>query len=139
MNHPPAIRGVYETVLYADDVLSAAAFYADVLGLTPLRRASLQSAVFRLGPEAMLLIFEPRWSEQPGRGVPAHAARGHAHIAFRVGAEDLEHWREHLARLGVAIELERGWDPGGRSIYIRDPAGNSVELAAGEVWGASAP
>lgn len=135
MNRSPVIRGVYETVLYAEDVLSAAAFYTDVLGLTLLRPASVQSAVFRLNPEAMLLVFAPAWSEKAGRGAPEHGARGNGHLALRVDMDDLSQWRERLARLGVAIELERGWDPGGRSIYIRDPAGNSVELAAGEVWG----
>jgi hypothetical protein len=33
------------------------------------------------------------------------------------------------------IEKEFGWPRGGRSIYFRDPAGNSVELVTPGLWG----
>ena len=36
---------------------------------------------------------------------------------------------------GVDIETEVEWPGGGRSIYVRDPAGNSVELASSTIWG----
>jgi catechol 2,3-dioxygenase-like lactoylglutathione lyase family enzyme len=39
-----------------------------------------------------------------------------------------------LCARGIEIEREVGWDEGGRSIYFRDPAGNSVELIEGEAW-----
>jgi hypothetical protein len=35
----------------------------------------------------------------------------------------------------VPIEREIEWDEGGTSIYVRDPAGNSVELAPPTIWG----
>jgi catechol 2,3-dioxygenase-like lactoylglutathione lyase family enzyme len=132
---PPAINGIYETALYAPDILATAAFYAEILGLRLLRPANHQAAVFRLGPDAMLLLFEPTSSDQPGRGVPVHGSRGPGHVALRIRNEDYEPFRAWLLSVGIAIELERSWSPGGRSIYFRDPAGNSVELAAGEVWG----
>ena len=44
-------------------------------------------------------------------------------------------WRDRLASLGVAIESEIGWPQGGESIYVRDPAGNSVEFVTAAVWG----
>ena len=44
-------------------------------------------------------------------------------------------WRAHLAAHNVAIEMEVNWEQGGTSIYFRDPAGNSVELAPLTLWG----
>jgi catechol 2,3-dioxygenase-like lactoylglutathione lyase family enzyme len=36
---------------------------------------------------------------------------------------------------GVAVESEVAWPQGGRSIYFRDPAGNSLECAEARIWG----
>jgi hypothetical protein len=36
---------------------------------------------------------------------------------------------------GVEVEREIGWPDGSRSLYVRDPAGNSVELAPPSLWG----
>jgi predicted enzyme related to lactoylglutathione lyase len=35
----------------------------------------------------------------------------------------------------VAIEKIVDWPGGGRSLYFRDPAGNSLELATPRIWG----
>jgi len=32
------------------------------------------------------------------------------------------------------VEKEINWEDGGTSIYFRDPAGNSVELAPATLW-----
>jgi catechol 2,3-dioxygenase-like lactoylglutathione lyase family enzyme len=130
----PRPKGVYETVLYADDVPAAAAFYSDVLGLWPLEEPDELSAVFRLADGGVLLLFDPTRSERPGRLVPSHGARGPGHIALSVEPGDLDVFAERLRGHGVEIEHEHEWSPGSRSIYARDPAGNSVELVEGEVW-----
>ena len=31
-------------------------------------------------------------------------------------------------------EREITWPLGGRSVYVRDPSGNSVEFVEGEIW-----
>jgi catechol 2,3-dioxygenase-like lactoylglutathione lyase family enzyme len=36
---------------------------------------------------------------------------------------------------GVAIEQIVDWPTGGRSVYFRDPAGNSLELTSPSIWG----
>ena len=36
---------------------------------------------------------------------------------------------------GVSIEKEVEWPKGGKSLYFRDPTGNSVELVTPGVWG----
>ena len=125
---------VYETVLYADDVAAAAAFYEAVLGLRPLREPNELSAVFRLDDGGVLLLFDPARSEVPRRLVPSHGARGSGHVALSVEPGALDALGERLRRHGVEVEHEHAWPPGGRSLYVRDPAGNSVELVEGEVW-----
>ena len=37
--------------------------------------------------------------------------------------------------IGVEIEVDYLWPGGGRSIYFRDPAGNSLEFAEPSIWG----
>jgi len=59
---------------------------------------------------------------------------GPGHVAFAMGAGRLEASPVELRRRGVEIEREITWDEGGRSLYVRDPAGNSVELIEGEAW-----
>ncbi|MBL0928132.1 MAG: VOC family protein [Phycisphaerales bacterium] len=130
-----APSAIHETVLYAEDVAAASRFYGEVIGLRVLPGSDDTSAAFRLPRgDAMLLVFNAGYAERPGRGVPVHGARGAGHVAFRVEPGSLDGWRSHLEARGVPIELDRPWPRGGRSVYVRDPAGNSVELVDGEIW-----
>lgn len=124
---------IFETVLYAKDLKATERFYSGVLGLEVLQSAELMVA-FRC-VDGVLLIFDPEKSGTPGRSVPSHGSHGPGHIAFAARAEELESWRAQLAENGVQIEAELEWESGGRSIYFRDPAGNSVELASPTLWG----
>jgi catechol 2,3-dioxygenase-like lactoylglutathione lyase family enzyme len=123
-------RRVYETVVYANDLEAARAFYRDVLGLR-----EVEDGVFRLDDDGVLLLFDPAESSRPGRVVPSHGPEGATHLAFSIDEGELDAWRERLAAHGVELEQEQQWQRGGaRSLYVRDPAGNSVELVAGELW-----
>jgi len=123
-------RRVYETVVYATDLEAARAFYRDMLGLR-----EVEEGVFRLDDGGVLLLFDPSESSRPGRVVPSHGPTDATHLAFAVGEAELEAWRERLAAHGVELEQEQEWQRGGaRSLYVRDPAGNSVELVAGDLW-----
>jgi catechol 2,3-dioxygenase-like lactoylglutathione lyase family enzyme len=134
LNPTVAITRVYETVVYAADVPAAAAFYADVLGLRLVDGPDELGAGFRLDDGGVLLIFDPSRASQPGRPVPSHGASGAGHIAFSVEDGTLDAWSETLRERGVEIEQEKGWGRGGRSLYFRDPGGNSVELVEGDLW-----
>lgn len=132
--------GILETSLYASDLDAARYFYAGVLGLPVITAEAGRHVFFRCG-EGVLLIFEPGTTVSPGRAgptdVPAHGAFGPGHVAFSVRESELPAWREHLEANGVPVEAEIDWPRGGRSLYFRDPAGNSLELASPRLWGFS--
>ena len=126
---------ILESALYVDDLDAAAAFYRGVLGLEVITQAEGRHVFFRCGDQ-MLLIFDPRATVEP-RGalpVPPHGASGPGHICFRASPSELAAWRRRLASSAIAIEAEFEWPGGGRSLYIRDPAGNSVEFAEPRIW-----
>lgn len=89
---------------------------------------------FRCG-RGMLLIFDPAATSRVGP-VPSHGATGAGHAAFAVENESaLAGWPERLERAGVDVEADVHWPDGGRSIYFRDPAGNSLEVTTPRIWG----
>ena len=136
MTKPPS--QVLETALYADDLDAAEAFYGGVLGLEKITRAGNRHVFYRCGP-GVLLIFNPGETEvhyKVGQlPVPPHGARGPGHLCFRAEATELDDWRARLERAGVAIESDMEWPQGGRSIYFRDPSGNSLEFTEARIWG----
>jgi catechol 2,3-dioxygenase-like lactoylglutathione lyase family enzyme len=131
------ILSVYETVLYTPDPRAAAEFYSDALGLEQLEDPDDLSAVFRLPAGHVLLLFNPRLSSQPGRPVPSHGSAGPGHIAFAIEGGAYEDAVARLREKEIEIEREIDWGRG-RSVYFRDPAGNSVELVDGDIWPPSA-
>lgn len=125
---------VYETVLYAEDLVTAGAFYREVLGLALVDDRTPTALAFRLASGALLLVFDPQESERPGRPAPSHGARGPGHVAFGVDPGQLSAWRERLHGQGVALEESPLGTASGRQLYFRDPAGNSIELVEGDLW-----
>lgn len=123
---------IFETCLYVPDLDAAEGFYTGVMGLEVVSRFPPRGIALRCGAGA-LLLFDPRRS-RTSEAVPGHGADGAGHVAFLATAEELPEWRRQLASAGVAIEAEHDWPEGGRSVYFRDPAGNSVELAPPEIW-----
>lgn len=130
--HPP-LRGILEIALYGADLEALERFYCDVLGLQVIRRAGNRMTALRCGHTA-LLLFDPSVTREQGL-VPEHGTDGPGHVAFVIDDSERDSWRAHLRQAGVAIEREVDWDEGGTSLYLRDPAGNSVELAPPSIWG----
>ncbi|WEX88363.1 VOC family protein [Sinorhizobium garamanticum] len=133
----PALEGILETALYAEDLDRAEDFYGTVLGLQRIARAGNRHVFFRCGA-GILLIFNPAETVKPpapgGLPVPPHGTTGNGHMCFRVAAEALDAWKEKLEAAGVAIEADIRWPNGARSFYFRDPAGNSLECAEPGLW-----
>lgn len=131
-------NGILETVLYADDLSAAKAFYVDVMGFTLFSEEAGRHVFFRCGDQ-MLLIFDPAVTNAPSPSspipVPPHGSQGAGHVCFRASGDEIAEWRERLGAAGVGMEADFEWPQGGRSIYFRDPAGNSLEFAEPRIWG----
>ncbi len=125
---------IFESCLYARDLAATVAFYRRVFGLEVLSDFSPRGVALRCGA-GVLLLFNPDETRGVHALVPSHGVEGRGHLAFLAAEEELPAWREHLAECGVEIETEVAWEVGGRSIYLRDPGGNSVELAPPTLWG----
>lgn len=129
--HPP-LGGIHEAALYVRDLDAAERFWTR-LGLERVGRAAGRHVFFRAGRD-MLLLFNAAASREGG-AVPAHGAEGPGHVALDVpDRESLESWRRRLIAAGVEIEHEQEWPSGGRSLYVRDPSGNSLELITRGSW-----
>jgi len=133
--------GILETALYVEDLDRAEAFYVGVLGLERISAVPGRHVFFRCG-NGVLLVFRPAATEIPpppdaSLPVPPHGARGPGHACFRAEASDFSGWISHLEKHGIAIEADFEWPQGGRSIYFRDPDGNSLEFAEPRIWGLS--
>lgn len=130
---------ILETAIYADDLDAAESFYGGVLALEKISRAGNRHVFFRCG-NSVLLVFNPAETVKPPAPdarlpVPPHGTRGDGHVCFRASEAEIDGWKMRLSAAGVAIEAEFEWPQGGRSIYLRDPAGNSVEFANPAIWG----
>jgi catechol 2,3-dioxygenase-like lactoylglutathione lyase family enzyme len=125
-------REILETCLYADDLDAAEDFYARVLGLERIARVEGRHVFFRCGGR-VFLVFNPT-ETAAGGVIPGHGATGPGHACFAASDDELEGWRKHLRASGVEIEQEKEWPGGGRSLYFRDPAGNSVEIGTPAIW-----
>ncbi len=131
--------GILESALYVDDLDAAEAFYGGVLGLERIQRAGNRHVFFLCG-DGVLLLFDARETVKPPAPgarlpVPPHGATGAGHLCFRASDAEIDRFRAHLESHGIAIEADFEWPNGGRSIYFRDPAGNSLEIAEPKIWG----
>lgn len=130
-------KAILETALYTRDLAAARAFYGEVLGLPVIAEVSARHVFFRVGA-GVLLVFDPEATEVPSHNpalpVPVHGARGPGHVCFAASRAEIAGWRERLVAAGIAVEAEFDLPNGARSLYVRDPAGNSVEFAEPGLW-----
>ena len=128
---------ILETALYVDDLEVAERFYSEILGFEVITRDKDRHVFFKLYG-SVLLIFNPEATKVPasaGIDVPVHGATGQGHACFTATDEELDMWKQKLEAQGVEIEREIEWFDGVRSIYFRDPSGNSLEFAQPKLWG----
>lgn len=130
----PRIKALGETVLRVKDLAAAKRFYTEVIGLDVLQEFDgitfLQVAKGYGGHTEIIGLF------QESLPVPFRALRNAVrventslhHFALELDKEDYQTELERLTRLGAEVTTyEHKWCHW-RSIYIKDPEGNIVEL-----------
>ena len=130
---------ILESALYVTDLGVAEAFYSDVLGLEIIAKAEGRHVFFRCG-QGVLLLFNAEATRHPPSPdaklpVPPHGTAGEGHLCFSATVDEIDQWKTALTRRGIEIEADFEWPNGGRSIYFRDPSGNSIEFAEPVIWG----
>lgn len=136
---PPGPSAILETALYVSDLAAAERFYGETLGLPVIVKVEGRHIFFRCGNAVLLLFNAEATKVPPPPGarlpVPPHGMTGQGHACFSATADEIGQWKAHLEGRGIAIEADFEWPKGGRSIYFRDPSGNSIEFAEPRIWG----
>ncbi|MGB3539696.1 MAG: VOC family protein [Mesorhizobium sp.] len=137
-------RAILESALYVTDLDAAETFYAGVLGLEKIGAVANRHVFFKCGSGVLLLFNAEATRQPPSPGarlpVPPHGMTGQGHLCFAATADEIEGWKKHLEAKNIAIEADFEWPPkpgqarGGRSIYFRDPSGNSLEFTEPKIW-----
>lgn len=112
------LAGIHHVAICVDDLDRAVDFYTNVIGLTLADRPdSLPNpgVWLDLGAQQVHLLSGP----DRGPGTFQH---------FSVEVDSLDAAAEELGRHGVALEGHQVVDGYGRQAFVRDPAGNLLEL-----------
>ncbi|MEM1234027.1 MAG: VOC family protein [Pseudomonadota bacterium] len=128
-------HAILETALYVSDLDSSDDFYGGILNLEEILHVPGRHRFYGCGPGMLLLFVAAATRAASGPlPVPVHGADGPGHLCFRVPRAELDPWRAHLEARGLAIEADFEWPTGARSIYVRDPDGNSIEFSEPLLW-----
>jgi catechol 2,3-dioxygenase-like lactoylglutathione lyase family enzyme len=133
----PGFEAVLETALYhePDERDAMERFYGDLLGLPVVARWP-DGVALRVGP-GVLLLFDRAGLAQREGPIADHGTSGPGHVCLTATDGRYESAKRRLTESAVAIVHEHEWTGGRRSFYFRDPAGNLVEIADGDLWPAS--
>ena len=122
-----AIRHLDHTVIFARDMAAMRRFYGETLEFAINRELGPQWIEFRVG--SCLITLTERglmWND----AAPPEGALS-LQFAFRVAPAEVALCRNELALKGVAIIHDVTDQPWGhRTLFIRDPDGNIVEIYA---------
>ena len=129
-----ALTGLHHVTLICADLERTTAFYRDVLGLTLVQEGMSEddpgTRHFWFGDPAGTPGTLVTFLEYPDLPEGTVGRGSTHHLAFGVSSpEELDAWRAWLARSDVpATDV---FDRGGlRSVYVRDPDGHVLEIAA---------
>jgi len=134
MNADPSFDSILETALYhlTSEAQEIERFYREVLGLSKVAGWD-DGMAFRVGPGVLLLFDQEKLPERVDP-MAAHGASGPGHACLLARDGDYDAWKVRLEADRVEIVHEHEWDSGFRSFYFRDPAGNLLEIADGDLW-----
>src|SRR5918998_1612619 len=116
-----ALDGFAELTLEARDIAALERFSTRAFGLEVLGRDD-DRVWLAAGPDARLGLWTPgrkEFGDEGGR---------HVHFAFSAAPGTLDALRDRLLGDGVDVTGPEEHDGGDRSLYVRDPEGNVVEV-----------
>lgn len=133
----PHLTGIVETSVYVTDLSRAAEFYRRVFDLETLVDSDRLAALGVAGRQVLLLFCAGLTNEDlrtSGGVIPEHTGAVGSHFAFSISAAEVDNWQERFRQENVEVESVVEWPNGGRSLYVRDPDGNLIELATPGIW-----
>jgi len=137
-SHARSVRALGEIALRVNDLVKMERFYEEIVGLEPMKRFP-KAAFFRIaeghaGHTQVLALFD-RSDEARGPQIHQLTPEGVSpkrstldHLAFGIDLAALEGERVRLEGLGLEIEVKAHAWIGWRSLYFKDPEGNTVEF-----------
>jgi len=117
----PFTDGFAELTLETPDRAALERFYVDGMGLEVLAREDDRTWL-AAGRNARLGLWEPGEKEFGDEG------GAHVHFAFSAAPGRLDDLCERLRARGAEVRGPEEHDGGDRSLYLRDPEGNVVEV-----------
>jgi catechol-2,3-dioxygenase len=116
-----ALSGICELTLEARDMDALERFYTDALGLEVLIRDD-DRIWLAAGPDARLGLWTPGEKEFGDEGGQ------HVHFALAASPGTLDSLLDRLRAHGAEVSGPKEHPGGDRSVYVRDPEGNVVEV-----------
>ena len=127
----PKCEGILESSLYVTNVAQSAQFYERIFGFRLISDFGGRGCAMEAGRHQVLLLFKKGAS----RAIPSpHDGDGELHLAFAIAHAELARWEAWLEEHGIVVEEKRTWEPGGQSLYFRDPDRHLLEIATPGVW-----
>jgi catechol 2,3-dioxygenase-like lactoylglutathione lyase family enzyme len=126
--------GILETALYHDssERSEVERFYSETLELRQVS-AWPDGIAFRVGDGVLLLFDRDGLVEREGP-IADHRSVGPGHACLVATGSEYDGWKRRLGERGVEITHVHEWKGGRRSFYFKDPAGNLLEIADGDLW-----
>ena len=126
------ILNIDHVVLRTSNLDAMLRFYRDILHC-PVERTLPELGLVQLRAGASLIDLVPVDSElgKLGGGPPRQDGRNLEHLCLLIESREESQLADYLRQQGLAVEpfAERyGADGFGRSVYLKDPEGNVVEL-----------
>jgi lactoylglutathione lyase len=127
MNSLSQIRQIDYTIIFARNMPSMKAFYADIMGFPILRQFGEDWIEIGVGSNRLALtVYGVMFNDVP----PAQGALS-VQLAFRVAPAEVEKCAAELVAKGINLMspvTDQTW--GHRTVFFRDPDGNVIEIYA---------
>ncbi len=133
MSSGRAVKGLGEIALRVNDLEKMQEFYENAVGLEVMKR--FPAAVFfrvadGAGGHPQVLALFDRSGEPSGPAVQERSTLDH--VAFEIDLSAYESEKARLEGLGLSVEPRIFAWTGWRSLFVKDPEGNTVELVCSD-------